>query len=114
MGNLVISDKAKQVYLERLIGKLFKILPMFEEQDKIVPKVYVHALVININSANDLFDGVLIDIVIKLNELYISNEISHKEVKRLVLGCTNFATRLLQEIIEKIRLEGLVQDGQDT
>lgn len=99
MGFLVISDSTKVLYLDKFINKVFKILPMSEE-DGCIPKIYMHSLLIEINSANELFDGELIDILVKINAIYSQNDIEHKQIKKLVFDCTNTLTKM------RDRLEG--------
>jgi len=104
---LTIDNKAKVIYLDRLIKRIYKILPLTEENIYEMVFIYLDALIIDINSANDLFDYCLIDILVRINSLkevkyenvLIRGTDQHSQVKRTVLGC--------KEIIDHLK-EGLI------
>ena len=104
---LSIDNKAKVIYLDRLIKRIYKILPLTEENIYEMVFIYLDALIIDINSANDLFDYCLIDILVRINSLkevkyenvLIRGTDQHSQVKRTVLGC--------KEIIDHLK-EGLI------
>lgn len=97
MPHFIIDNKTKILYLELLIKKIFKILPLFEEcPDNIF--VYLGGLIIDICSANNLFDGILIETIVKLNSLKI-NKLSHKEVRKIVLETTNIVDKIRKDLI---------------
>jgi len=104
---LTIDNKAKVIYLDRLTKRIFKILPLTEENVYEMVFIYLDALIIDINSANDLFDYCLIDILVRINSLkevkyenvLIRGTDQHSQVKRTVLGC--------KEIIDHLK-EGLI------
>jgi hypothetical protein len=88
MFNLNCSKKSKLIYIDELINKIFKILGLFEDNDNIIPIIYLNGLIMNINSANELFDGELINLIIKLNIL-ITNKLNHKELRKIIFECIN-------------------------
>lgn len=92
-----ITKDSKLIYLSNLINKIFKILPLYEKNDSLIPQIYLNGLLININSANQMFDNILIDIMIKLNELNISN-LTHKEIRKIILECVNDVVALRENI----------------
>lgn len=100
MSTLIYSNKSKIAYCKRLIGKVFKILYLAEENNNTIPSVYIHALIIDVNSASSMFDDIFIDILVKLNSLYeLSNQsISHDDIKNRVLECTNMVDRIGKEL----------------
>jgi hypothetical protein len=97
MSALIIDDKTKIIYLDKLVGNIFKILPLYEEVDSNVYKIYIGGLLIDINSANSLFDGILIDLIIKINTLF-ENNFEHKQMRKIVLECTNLVKKIRREL----------------
>lgn len=93
---LIISACSKKVYLSNLKNRVYKILPMFEELDDInVLNAYIEWVIIEMNSSNDLFDWILIDIMVLINTLLLTENIQHKQVKKIVLDCANMIDRLI-------------------
>jgi len=94
MNNLVISTDSKILYLDKLKNRVFKILPLFEEsENEIIHNIYLEALIIDVNSANELFDWVLIDVIVLLNSLH-GKELKHKQVKKTILECVNMIDKI--------------------
>lgn len=87
MPTLYINDSTKKLYLKRFIGKIYKILPMFEESG-FISDIYIYGVLLDINSANELFDGILIEVIVKINSLYKAH-LTHRQIKKIVLECTN-------------------------
>ena len=83
-GNkLILSKEGKLKYLEKLIGKMIKILYLIEEE-KVTgnsPKDFIYGQLIELNSANQLFDNELIEIIIKLNIVY--NDYKKEDFKNI-------------------------------
>ena len=102
-----ISTKEKTVYLTRLIGKILKILHLVEEKQHDY-KIYLGGLMLEIHSANDLFENQLIDILIKLNSIYI-NDFEYKQIRKIILECKNNINFLL-ELLQKDE-EGVIDNG---
>jgi hypothetical protein len=96
-NNISNYDKEKEIYLSHLIGKIMKILYLYEDYESIVPQVYTEGLMINIDSANKMFDGVLIEILVKLNEINFKT-MEHKDIRKRVLESTNMADKLLKKV----------------
>lgn len=71
-NKLILSNESKRHYLTKLIGKFIKILYLIEEEKDtgISPKCYIYGLLIELSSANQLFDNELIEIIVKLNIIY--------------------------------------------
>lgn len=110
MSFVKISKQEKIIYLTRLIGKVLKILHLVEEKQHDY-KIYLGGLMIDIHSANDLFDNQLIDVLVKLNSIYI-NEFEHKQIRKIILECKNNINFLLENI--KISEEGEIADGKNS
>jgi len=101
MSNLIISNEAKIKYLDNLMGRMFKILPLYEEKNNEIPMIYINAQMIDVASANNLFNGILIDLIIKLNTLCGIQE-DHSFVRKTVFECTNIITRIKKELVEDV------------
>lgn len=59
-------------YLKRLIGRIFKILHLIENEEitGYSAKLYIWTLILDINSFNKLIDGDLTTIIVNLNWIY--------------------------------------------
>lgn len=100
MASPIYSNESKIAYCKRLTGKVFKILWLAEENNNVVPSVYLYALIIDVNSANFMFDNIFIDLSVKLNSLYmaINQPMPHSEIRARVLECTNMVSRIGKEL----------------
>lgn len=95
-NRLLISKEAKKIYLTSLIGKMLKILHLVEEEEKTgySPLSFIANQLFELNAANELFNGELIGIIIKLKGIYDElrtlpfQEIKKQifEIKRLING----------------------------
>lgn len=103
MNNINISNKEKIIYLDNFISCIYKILPLFEENNNVAPHVYIKTQILGAHSANNLFGGILIDLIVKLNIL-TSDDIDHNIVRKIVFECIG--------IIDKIKKE-LILDGEN-
>lgn len=67
-----ISKEAKKEYLDSLIGKMHKILHLKEESSVTgySLKPFIGGQLFEINAANSLFDGKLVNIVVKVKGIY--------------------------------------------
>lgn len=101
MPLLKIKNSAKLIYLNNLTGKIFKILPLSEENNNTLPKIYIDGLMLDLDSANDLFEGILIELIIKVNSLR-TPLLSHDIIRKIVFECTG--------LVDKIK-EGVDSDG---
>ena len=66
-NRIIISDAAKKKFLEKLIGKMIKILHLVEEREEtgIDPRDFIYGQLVELNSANQLFDNELVEIIVK-------------------------------------------------
>lgn len=99
MGVLYIDNPTKVLYIDKYIGKIYKILPMYEETNEISP-IYVYGLLVDMNSANELFDGILIEVIVKIHSLYKLESTTHRQLKKLVLECTNLLSTIRSELVK--------------
>ncbi len=86
-NRIIISDAAKKKFLEKLIGKMIKILHLVEEREKtgIDPRDFIYGQLVELNSANQLFDNELVEIIVKLNVVYRDfNKVEFKAIKKQI------------------------------
>lgn len=91
-NRLLLSPEAKYQYLDRLIGKVIKILHLIEEEDKtnISPQAYIWGQLVELNSANQLFNGELVEIIVKLNVVYNTYKTEEfKNIKKQIFEIKN-------------------------
>ena len=97
-NKLVLSIEGKRKYLEKLIGKMIKILHMIEERSDtgIDPGDFIYGQLIELASANQLFDNELIEIIVKLNVIYLGyKDMEFKAVKKQIFEIKNKINYLL-------------------
>ena len=72
MSKFSLSNETKIEYLNTLIGKMYKILHLIEEEKDtgFSPKDFIAGQLFEINAANALFDNKLATIIIKLKGIY--------------------------------------------
>lgn len=70
-NKLVLPLEAKKDYLQKLSKRCIKILYLIEDEGKGINKGaaddYIVGQLFEVNSANILFEGALIDVIVKLN-----------------------------------------------
>ena len=71
-NKLILSVEGKKKYLQKLIGKVIKILHLIDEekQTNYSPRAFIYGQLLELNSANQLFDNELVEIIVKLNVVY--------------------------------------------
>ncbi|WP_297419551.1 hypothetical protein [Clostridium sp.] len=90
------TNNEKIIYLNGLIGRVYKILPLYEDMNEALI-IYIDSLLLNISSANYLFDDSLIELIIKINELKI-NKIEHKILRKSVFECINMIKQKIEDV----------------
>jgi len=94
---------SKLYYLDKLIGSVFKILPMYESDSSILKSEYIKTLVSDIISSDEiLFNGHILEIAVKVNSLTQDINDNHKAVKRVVLDCTNIINKEREWLINDV------------
>lgn len=101
MLSFVISNDEKVIYLERLRGRVWKMLPLFvdkfDEKYSYEYKIYLSGLLININTANKLFGGTLIDVFVNLSCLY-DNDFVKEEIRTRILEIPPMINKIIDEV----------------
>ena len=89
-----ISNENKIIWLNGLINKIFKILPIVETNGMDLSRVYINALIYEIASANDIFfNGELTELIPKLNIL-MKEDLLHSEIRKLIFECTSLVEKI--------------------
>ena len=86
-SQFTLSREAKYKYLDSLVGRTHKILHLIEEEEETgySPLPFLCSQIIEINTANILFNGELVDVIIKLNVIYNNyRTMSFNECKRQI------------------------------
>lgn len=100
-NKLVLSVSGKRKYLEKLIGKMIKVLHLVQEESQTgnSPKPFIFGQLVELNSANQLFDNELIEIIIKLNAVYNNYAtVPFSETKKLIFEIKNKINYLLERL----------------
>jgi hypothetical protein len=87
-------------YFEYLIGKVFKILPIFEKEPETL-RSYLESLLIELNGNKELIvklknDGSFISLLSTL-EYFLHNECSHRVYKREIFKCIKIIEKLQEK-----------------
>ena len=108
-NKIIIPVEAKKKYLEKLIGKMIKILHLIEEEKDtgcdpskdVDPLNFIYGQLVELNSANQLFDNELIEVIVKLNIIYCGyNEMEFKDIKKQIFEIKSKINYLLKNINE--------------
>ena len=91
-----ITNNEKIIYIDNLVNRVYKILPLYEKDNKI-PKLYIQRLLSDIKSADNLFEGILIHIIVQINVLLLE-DMSFAEIKSLIFNCINLVKKIKEGI----------------
>lgn len=92
-----MNNMSKNKYITHLINRLFKLLPLYEISDTL-PIIYMDRLYNDVVSANDIFNGDLIQIVTILYSIKNNNSLNHKLLRSSVFECINVCKKIINEI----------------
>lgn len=99
--NMLLSNDAKKQYLKQLLGKMFKILHLIEEEKEtgFSPRDFISGQLFEVNSANELFEGKLVGIIVKLNGIYDNYaNMSFDSIKRQIFEIKNIIIYINKEL----------------
>lgn len=100
-NKLILSPQAKKTYLTSLIGKMLKILHLIEEEKSngYSPEPFIVGQLFEMNAANVLFDGELVNIIVKLSGVRNNyREMSFDDIKKQIFEIK----RIIQSMLNKI------------
>lgn len=107
----MMIDKNEKIcikYINKLTNRIFKILPLFEEEDEGLEK-YMHSLIFELeglpNTIGEIKNSEFITLLATLHSLYeeliddnfVKNQETHSLVKREVFKCVNIVKKLGRE-----------------
>lgn len=102
--SVVLSNVAKKKYLTSLMGKIYKALHIIEEEPKTgySPAPFIYSQILSVNAANSLFDGGLVEIIIKLRIIYDNyGSIKFSECKKQIFEIAKIINNRLSELEEE-------------
>ena len=102
-NRLILSNAGKKVYLSALIGKMLKVLHLVEEEEKTgySPYSFIVGQLFEINAANELFDGELAGIIVKLNGVLKNySTMPFETIKKQIFEIKRIITGLLNKLEE--------------
>jgi hypothetical protein len=106
-AKFVVPVEDKVETLKKLINKIYRVLPYYEN-NQVIDKAFVALLItelsgmisIYFNKEEEYSVKQFIGVITKLNSLYNTEKelLDQPAVKKIVLGCTNSLSRIIQEI----------------
>lgn len=101
---ITLSYEEKLRCLEEIISKLKKVVHVYEKTQEPNSnynyRVFCGGIAIYVSSANILFNGELVNILINLNAI-LTNSFDKEQIKKLVFESINFANYLYSKYQEK-------------
>lgn len=96
-----LSNEAKNEYLKSLMSKMYKILHLIEEESEtgFSPIPFIEGRLTELNSANDMFHGRLVNIIIKLNAIKNNyGTMSFQDCKSQIFEIRKIITAIQKEL----------------
>lgn len=101
-NKLVLPIEAKKDYLQKLSKRCVKILYLIEDEGKGINKGaaddYIVGQLFEVNSANILFEGALIDVIVKLNGIRDYPNQSYSLIRKQIFETKGIIDHLLQSL----------------
>lgn len=101
-NKLILSKEAKRDYLQKLSKRCIKILYLIEDEGKGINKGmaddYIVGQLFEVNSANILFDGELIDVIVKLNGIRDYSNQPYNLIRKQVFETKGIIDHLLKTL----------------
>lgn len=96
---LSLSEEEKNFCLKDINKKIIRCLYVYEQEEKGVKnydyKTYLESVMLYIHSSNQLFDGVLMNIIVNLNILK-ENDFNKEKFKKIIFECKNYIDFLIK------------------
>lgn len=97
--NLKLSEKEKLFCLKDINKKLIRCLYVYEQEQENLEdydyKNYLESIILYVHSSNQLFDGILMNVIINLNTLK-ENDFNKEQFKKIIFECKNYIDFLIQ------------------
>ena len=91
--NLNLSDKEKSFCLKDINKKIIRCLYVYEQEQKCIQnydyKTYLDSVILYVHSSNQLFDGILMNVIVNLNILR-ENNFNKEQFKKIIFECKNY------------------------
>lgn len=101
-NKLVLPIEAKKDYLQKLSKRCVKILYLIEDEGKGINKGaaddYIVGQLFEVNSANILFEGALIDVIVKLNGIRDYPNQPYSLIRKQIFETKGIIDHLLQSL----------------
>ena len=96
--NIILSEKEKKFCLQDINKKILRCLYVFEQEQKGMEnyncKDYLESVILYVHSSNQLFDGILMNIIVNLNTLK-ENDFNKEKFKKIIFECKNYIDFLI-------------------
>lgn len=96
---LNLSEEEKIFCLKDINKKIIRCLYVYEQEEKGIKnydyKTYLESVMLYIHSSNQLFDGILMNIVVNLNILK-ENNFNKEKFKKIIFECKNYIDFLIK------------------
>ena len=97
--NLKLSEKEKLFCLKDINKKLIRCLYVYEQEKEQIEnydyKNYLESIILYVHSSNQLFDGILMNVIINLNTLK-ENDFNKEQFKKIIFECKNYIDFLIK------------------
>lgn len=97
--NLNLSDKEKSFCLKDINKKIIRCLYVYEQEQKCIQnydyKTYLDSVILYVHSSNQLFDGILMNVIVNLNILR-ENNFNKEQFKKIIFECKNYIDFLIR------------------
>lgn len=98
--NINLSEKEKIFCLKDISKKILRCLYVFEQEQKGIEnynyKDYLESVILYVHSSNQLFDGILMNIIVNLNILK-ENDFNKEKFKKIIFECKNYLDFLIRD-----------------
>lgn len=96
---LNLSDNEKTFCLKDINKKIIRCLYVYEQEQKGVEnydyKTYLESVMLYIHSSNQLFNGILMNVIVNLNILK-ENDFNKEQFKKIIFECKNYIDFLIK------------------
>jgi hypothetical protein len=93
------------IYLENLTPRIFKLLPLAEDEGRETTKIYLWALINDLISANAMFNNILIELVTKINCLR-NDELAYKDFRKTVFDSISLSKKIKENLQKEVLMDG--------
>ena len=96
---LNLSEEEKIFCLKDINKKIIRCLYVYEQEEKGIKnydyKTYLESVMLYVHSSNQLFDGILMNVIVNLNILK-ENNFNKEKFKKIIFECKNYIDFLIK------------------